>query len=56
MYYDAGTFAAEVVVSTMDASYHHGSGFMPGATQLMYRMMHWLRGAHAVPRAVAEAR
>ncbi|WP_280413963.1 hypothetical protein [Nocardia carnea] len=56
MYYDAGTFAAEVVVSTMDASYHHGSGFMPGATQLMYRMMHWLRGAHAVSRAMAEAR
>lgn len=45
MYYDAGTFPAEVVVSTMDASFHHGSGFMPGATQLMYRMLHWLRGA-----------
>lgn len=45
MYFDAGTFPAEVVVSTMDASFHHGSGFMPGATQLMYRMIHWLRGA-----------
>ena len=45
MYHDAGSFPAELVVSTMDASYHHGSGFMPGATQLMYRMMHWLRGA-----------
>lgn len=56
MYYDAGTFAAELVVSTMDASYHHGSGFMPGATQLMYRMLHWLRGAHAAPCEVAEAR
>jgi len=55
MYYDAGTFPAEVVVSTMDASFHHGSGFMPGATQLMYRMMHWLRGAQAVPGGVAEA-
>lgn len=54
MYYDAGTFAAEIVVSTMDASYHHGSGFMPGATQLMYRMMHWLRGAPAVPRVSVE--
>lgn len=47
MYYDAGTFPAEIAVSTMDASYHHGSGFMPGATQLMYRMLHWLRGAQA---------
>ncbi len=43
MYYDAGTFPAEVVVSTMDASYHHGAGFMPGATQLVYRMLYWLR-------------
>lgn len=45
MYYDAGTFPAEVVVSTMDASYHHGAGFMPGASQLVYRMLYWLRGA-----------
>lgn len=43
LYYDAGTFPAEIVVSTMDASYHHGSGFMPGATQLLYRMLDWLR-------------
>lgn len=43
MYYDAGTFSSEIVVSTMDASFHHGSGFMPGATQLFYRMLHWLR-------------
>lgn len=45
MYYDGSTFDAEVVVSTMDASYHHGSGFMPGASQLVYRMLFWLRGA-----------
>lgn len=42
MYYDETTFAAEVVVSTMDAAYHHGSGFMPGASQLLYRMFRWL--------------
>lgn len=53
MYYDAGTFPAEVVVSTMDASYHHGAGFMPGATQLVYRMLYWLRGAEAAGREVA---
>lgn len=47
MYYNAGTFPAKVVVSTMDASYHHGAGFMPGATQLVYRMLYWLRGATA---------
>lgn len=42
LYFDDATFASELIVSTMDASYHHGSGFMPGATQLMYRMMRWL--------------
>lgn len=42
MYYDEQTFPAELVVSTMDASYHHGSGFMPGASQLLYRMLRWL--------------
>ncbi|WP_257159641.1 hypothetical protein [Corynebacterium cystitidis] len=42
LYHDAATFAAELVVTTMDASYHHGAGFMPGATQLLYRMLAWL--------------
>jgi len=45
MYYDESTFTAELVVSTMDASYHHGAGFMPGASQLLYRMFGWLREA-----------
>lgn len=43
LYYDDATFPAELVVSTMDASYHHGAGFMPGATQLLYRILTWLR-------------
>ncbi|MEB4613589.1 hypothetical protein, partial [Leucobacter sp. M11] len=34
---------APVLVSTMDPVYHHGSGFMPGATQLLYRSLTWLR-------------
>lgn len=42
LYYDGVTFPAEVVVSAMDATYHHGAGFMPGATQLFYRMLRWL--------------
>ena len=42
LYHDNVTFAAELVVSTMDATYHHGAGFMPGATQLLYRMLEWL--------------
>lgn len=42
-YHDDSTFAAELVVTTMDCAYHHGSGFMPGATALLYRMLAWLR-------------
>ncbi|MGZ7495513.1 hypothetical protein ACXM2N_00210 [Corynebacterium sp. ZY180755] len=42
LYHDAQTFNGEVVVSTMDCAYHHGAGFMPGATQLLYRMLRWL--------------
>lgn len=42
LYFDEVTFPAQIIVSTMDASYHHGSGFMPGATQLLYRMLIWL--------------
>ncbi|WP_427868606.1 hypothetical protein [Leucobacter luti] len=42
LYVDSATFVAEIVVSTMDAAFHHGSGFMPGATQLFYRMLRWL--------------
>lgn len=37
--------AAPVLVSTMDPVYHHGSGFMPGASQLLFRSLLWLRDA-----------
>ncbi|MBP3223356.1 MAG: hypothetical protein J6M18_05455 [Actinomycetaceae bacterium] len=42
IYYDDQTFEADILVSTMDSCYHHGSGFMPGATQLLYRSIRWL--------------
>lgn len=42
IYHDAASFAGQVVVTTMDPSYHHGSYFMPGATQLLYRLLRWL--------------
>jgi hypothetical protein len=53
LYHDAATFPAEVVASTMDATYHHGAGFMPGATQLFYRLLDWL--ATAKPAVLPEA-
>lgn len=43
LYHDDATFPGEIVVSTMDCAYHHGSGFMPGASALLYRMLTWLR-------------
>ncbi|MDO5671297.1 MAG: hypothetical protein Q4G30_00360 [Actinomycetaceae bacterium] len=42
LYHDDASYAGEVVVTTMDPDYHHGAGFMPGATQLLYRMLQWL--------------
>ncbi|MGC5025057.1 hypothetical protein ACLQ3K_09910 [Tsukamurella sp. DT100] len=30
-----------LLVTTMDPVYHHGSGFMPGATQLLYSTLYW---------------
>lgn len=45
LYHDEVTFPAEVLVSTMDAAYHHGQGFMPGATQLFYRKLRWISQA-----------
>ena len=44
MYYDAGIFSAELVVSTTAPSCHHGADFMPGADQLLHRMFRWLGG------------
>lgn len=42
VYYDNVSFPAEIVVTGLDATFHHGSGFMPGATQLLYRSLRWL--------------
>jgi hypothetical protein len=53
LYHDDVSHAGELVAMTMDPSYHHGSGFMPGATQLLYRLLAWLAaapGAHPAPR------
>jgi hypothetical protein len=51
IYHDLASFKAELVAMTMDPTYHHGCGFMPGATQLVYRLLDWL--ANAPARAAA---
>ncbi|MEU4311302.1 hypothetical protein [Nocardia sp. NPDC024068] len=41
LYLDETTTAGRLLVTTMDPVYHHGSGFMPGATQLLYSALYW---------------
>jgi len=41
LYIDELTTAGRLLVTTMDPVYHHGSGFMPGATQLLYSALYW---------------
>ncbi|MFW0783628.1 hypothetical protein AAFP35_03830 [Gordonia sp. CPCC 206044] len=38
---DEHTHPGRLLVTTMDPVYHHGSGFMPGATQLLYSSLRW---------------
>ncbi|WP_009476703.1 hypothetical protein [Rhodococcus sp. JVH1] len=41
LFVDETTTAGRLLVTTMDPVYHHGSGFMPGATQLLYSVLRW---------------
>lgn len=41
LFIDETTTAGRLFVTTMDPVYHHGSGFMPGATQLLYSVLRW---------------
>lgn len=41
LYLDETSSAGRLLVTTMDPVYHHGSGFMPGATQLLYSTLYW---------------
>lgn len=41
LYEDRVSTPGRLIVTTMDPVYHHGSGFMPGATQLLYGLLRW---------------
>lgn len=41
LYVDEVSTPGRLRVTTMDPVYHHGSGFMPGATQLLYSVLRW---------------
>lgn len=47
-YIDRVSTPGEMFVTTMDPVFHHGAGFMPGATQLLYQTLRW-----AEDRAIA---
>lgn len=42
LYVDEVNQPGRLLVTTMDPIYHHGSGFMPGATQMLYSLLRWL--------------
>lgn len=46
LYVDETSTPGRVLVTTMDPVYHHGSGFMPGATQLLYSVLRWASEGH----------
>ena len=46
LYVDEVSTPGRVLVTTMDPVYHHGSGFMPGATQLLYSVLRWASEGH----------
>jgi hypothetical protein len=41
LFIDETTYKGRLLATTMDPVYHHGSGFMPGATQLLYSTLRW---------------
>ncbi|WP_309234359.1 hypothetical protein [Nocardia sp. XZ_19_385] len=41
LYIDEISTPGRLLVTTMDPVYHHGSGFMPGATQFLYSALLW---------------
>lgn len=47
-YIDRVSTPGEIFMTTMDPVFHHGAGFMPGATQLLYQTLRW-----AEDRAIA---
>lgn len=40
-YLDEVSTPGAILVTSMDPCFHHGAGFMPGATQLIYCLLRW---------------
>lgn len=53
LYVDEVNQPARLLVTTMDPIYHHGSGFMPGASQLLYSIMRWATAKHLADSTIS---
>ncbi|MBO0820259.1 MAG: hypothetical protein J2P26_05355 [Nocardiopsaceae bacterium] len=42
LYDDQVSTPGRIIVTTLDPVYHHGSNFMPGATEFLYGLLDWL--------------
>lgn len=51
LYDDQASTAGRILVTTLDPTYHHGSNFMPGATEFLYGLLDWLSGIQAMEEA-----
>ncbi|MEV8455752.1 hypothetical protein AB0467_13980 [Streptomyces sp. NPDC052095] len=50
LYEDLVSTPGRLIVTTMDPVYHHGSRFMPGATQLLFGLLRWTGTTAPAPR------
>ena len=51
LYDDRVSTAGRILATTLDPTYHHGSNFMPGATQFLYGLLDWLSGIRVMDEA-----
>ena len=51
LYDDRVSTAGRILATTLDPTYHHGSNFMPGATQFLYGLHDWLSGIRVMDEA-----
>lgn len=42
LYEDTVSTPGRIIATTLDPMYHHGSGFMPGATRFLYALLRWI--------------
>ncbi len=56
LYVDDVSTSGRILGTTLDPIYHHGSGFMPGATRLLYCVLQWATRPSDTTRSSARRR